>query len=151
MRSPPLVVIRGRRASDDAFIAELGKEAFTEYSSSASGYTAHMAANAHTLIAEHDDVAVGLAIVDLRAGRAHLAAIAVRTEWRGVGVGRTLLTAAERYAKSRGAVEMELTTADSNLAASELFLRNGYRRRARHPRYYARGQHAIEMFKPLFE
>jgi ribosomal protein S18 acetylase RimI-like enzyme len=151
MRSPPLIVIRGRRASDETFIAELGKEAFTEYSSSASGYTAHMAANAHTLIAERDEVAVGLAIIDLRAGRAHLAAIAVRTEWRGLGVGRGLLAAAERYAKSRGAVEMELTTADSNLAASELFLRSGYQRRARHARYYARGQHAIEMFKPLNE
>jgi len=149
MRSPPLVVIRGRRTSDDPFIAALGKEAFTEYSSSASGYTAHMAANAHTLIAECGDVTVGLAIVDMRAGRAHLAAIAVLTEWRGVGVGRTLLRTAERYARERGAVEMELTTADSNLAASELFLRNGYRRRARHARYYARGQHAIEMFKRL--
>jgi ribosomal protein S18 acetylase RimI-like enzyme len=151
MRSPPLVVIRGRRESDGPFIAGLGKEAFTEYSAAASGYTAHMASQAHTLIAERDDVAVGLAIVDLRAGRAHLAAIAVRTDWRGNGVGRELLRAAERYARDRGAVEMELTTADSNLAASELFLRNGYRRRARHARYYARGQHAIEMFKPLHD
>ena len=151
MRSRPLVVIRGRRESDAGFILELGREAFSEYSASASGYTAHMAATAHTLIAEHDEVAVGLAIIDLRAGRAHLAAIAVRTDWRGLGIGRSLLRAAERAACDRGAVEMELTTADSTLAASVLFLRNGYRRRARHTRYYARGQHAIEMFKPFRE
>jgi ribosomal protein S18 acetylase RimI-like enzyme len=44
---------------------------------------------------------------------------------------------------------MDLATADSNLAALELFLRSGYQRRRRHQRYYARGQHAIEMYKRL--
>ena len=149
MRSPPHAVVRPLRPGDEAFVAELGKEAFTEYSPHASMHTSHMAAEAHTLIAECDGAAVGLAVVSLRAGRAHLAALAVRTEWRGIGIGGVLLAAAERFARARGAVEMELTTAESNLAASELFLRSGYKRTARHARYYARGQHAIEMSKAL--
>jgi ribosomal-protein-alanine N-acetyltransferase len=149
MLSPAPVTIRRRRASDDAFIADLGKEAFTEYSASASGHTAHMATTAHTLIAEKNDELVGLVIVDVRGGHAHLAAIAVRTAWRGRGLGRALLRAGEAVAREMGAREMDLATADSNLAAAELFLRSGYQRRRVRTRYYARGQHAIEMYKAL--
>ena len=149
MRSPASVVIRRRHASDEAFIADLGREAFTEYSPSASGQTAHMASTADTLVAERDGEPIGLVIVDLRGEHAHVAAIAVRTDFRGLGIGRSLLVAAEASARARGAGEMGLVTAEANLAASELFLRNGYRRRRRHARYYARGQPAIEMWKPL--
>ncbi|HEX3596815.1 MAG TPA: GNAT family N-acetyltransferase [Polyangiaceae bacterium] len=149
MRSAEQVSFRRRRPSDEAFILALGREAFTEYSWSASGHTAHMAATAHTLVAELAGETVGLVIVDVRGDRAHLAAIAVRTEWRGLGIGRALLLAGEGVAREFGAREIDLATADSNLAAAELFLRCGYRRRRRHARYYARGQHAIEMHKEL--
>ncbi|HEX4337971.1 MAG TPA: N-acetyltransferase [Polyangiaceae bacterium] len=149
MRSTPSVTLRRRRLSDETFIAELGREAFGEYSAAASSHTTQMAAVAFTLIAERDDVSVGLLIVDVRGTRAHLAAIAVRTEWRGVGIGQALLRAGETAARDLGATEMDLATADSNLAASELFLRNGYLRRRVRTRYYGRGQHAVEMYKAL--
>jgi ribosomal protein S18 acetylase RimI-like enzyme len=145
----PALVIRPAAPSDGAFIRELAPEAFGEYSADAARQTAHMAAKGHALVAMLGDAQIGFAVVDVSFGRAHLAAIAVHVDSRGTGVGKALLGAAEALARSKGAGEMDLATADSNLAALELFLRSGYQRRRRHQRYYARGQHAIEMYKRL--
>jgi ribosomal-protein-alanine N-acetyltransferase len=141
--------IRPATPSDAAFIRELAPEAFGEYSADAARQTVHMAANGHALVATLEGVPIGFAVVDVSFGRAHLAAIAVRVDSRGTGVGKALLGAAETLARSKGAAELGLATADSNLAALELFIRSGYQRRRRHTRYYARGQHAIEMYKRL--
>jgi ribosomal-protein-alanine N-acetyltransferase len=149
MLARPAVFLRTAEPSDGAFITELSREAFTEYSRSAPLDTARMASRAHTLVATENDRPVGFAIVEMGREKAHLSAIAVHPSARGTGVGRTLLRAAESFARDRGARELNLATADSNLAALELFLRTGYLKRARHARYYTRGQHALEMYKPL--
>ena len=148
---PPLPVLAIRPAvpADAGFVRDLAPEAFGEYSSDAARQTVHMATHGHTLVATLDDVPVGFVVVDVAFGQAHLVAIAVRTDSRGTGVGKALLRAAETLARNRGAGELGLATADSNLAALELFIRNGYLRRRRRLRYYARGQHAIEMYKRL--
>jgi ribosomal-protein-alanine N-acetyltransferase len=143
------LAIRPATPSDAAFIGELAPEAFGEYSADAARQTVHMAANGHALVATLGDARIGFAVVDVSFGRAHLAAIAVRVDSRGTGVGKALLAAAEALARGKGAGELDLATADSNLAALELFIRSGYQRRRRHSRYYARGQHAIEMYKRL--
>jgi ribosomal-protein-alanine N-acetyltransferase len=141
--------IRGATAEDAAFIRDLGGEAFGEYSPNAARDTASMAARAHTLIATVGSEHTGFVVVEIGAGTAHLSAIAVKTEARGTGIGRRLVVAAEALARARGASVIGLATADSNLAALELFLRCGFRRRRRHGRYYARGQAAVELVKQL--
>ena len=94
------------------------------------------------------DRVVGFAVV-VHGPTARLDAIAVTAEHRGTGVGRQLLAGAERVAKRNGAARMTLATAETNLAALDLFLRSGYRITRRLPRYYSRGQDALEMSKKL--
>jgi ribosomal protein S18 acetylase RimI-like enzyme len=108
-----------------------------------------MASRAHTLVATDDGEPAGFVVVEIGGGSAHVSAIAVTTESRGRGIGRRLLLAAESLARRSGTAVIALATADSNLAALELFLRAGYRRRRRHGRYYARGQAAVELEKAL--
>jgi ribosomal protein S18 acetylase RimI-like enzyme len=142
--------VRDRTFDDDAFIAELGRAAFTEYDMNAALTVLRMAARAPTLVLEVDGRRVGFVTIELgHTNVAHLSAIAVAEEARGKGLGRLLLRAAERLARSRSAVRMELTTADSNLAALQLFLSTGFRRAHAAPGEYSRGQRSLLLEKAL--
>lgn len=143
------VSIRVSEPSDEAFIRELGRAAFTEYSSEAEQDTAHMARAGPTLIAVREEQRLGLAVLQIEGASAHLAAIAVVETARGLGVGAALLQAVERLAHERGVRRLTLTTADSNLAALDLFLKRGFRREARGAGRYARGQRTIDLAKRL--
>jgi ribosomal protein S18 acetylase RimI-like enzyme len=101
------------------------------------------------LVAEQRGI-VGFAILRLGdAGPAWLDAIAVTPSVRGCGVGQLLLASVELEAAKHGARQLGLATADSNLAALDLFLRAGFVIQRRMPRYYERGQDAVEMEKRL--
>ena len=108
-----------------------------------------MARRGRTLVATKDGERLGFAVVEVRAAGAHLSAISVAEHARGRGVARRLLAAAEKAARRAGAASLGLVTADSNLAALELFLHAGFRRVGRERRYYQRGQNAVRMEKSL--
>lgn len=143
------VAIRPSEPADNGFIRDLGRDVFTEYSLRAERETARMASGAPTLVAIQGEERVGFAIVEILGPSAHLAAIAVIETARGRGVGAALLQAAERLARARGARELSLTTADSNLAALDLFLKRGFRRSVRGGGHYSRGQRTLDFVKQL--
>jgi len=68
--------------------------------------------------------------------RADLCAIAVDEDARGVGVGRALLAHVELTVVRAGLSEIKLHTAQSNVAALELFLKCGFHVVGRMPRFY---------------
>lgn len=142
-------MLRAARAADAPFIAELAERAFAEYDSHASRNVLRMLRSAAFAIVadDGDDRPVGFAIVsaEREASVSHLAAIAVHEDWRGVGVGRRLLDATLASAGSRGFRTLELTTADFNLAALELFRRAGFGIVRRVPRHYRTGADAVHM------
>jgi len=80
---------------------------------------------------------------------ASLDAIAVDEAHRGRGIGKTLLGGVEREAKKRRSIEIRLVTAESNVAALDLFLRFGFEIVERLERYYPKGQNAVVMNKKL--
>ena len=144
------VRIRLGGSADYEFVGQLGGEAFREFSEAASTSTLAMLKTGITLIAEKKGRPVGFAVIELRGQRlAHLSAIAVVYSERGTGVGALLLHEAEHQARKRGAARLELCTADSNLEALELFFKNGFALKHRHGRYYARGQSACQLVKPI--
>ena len=81
------------------------------------------------LVADAGDALVGQVWIDLRRKRpaAVLWALRVREGWRGRGIGRALVAAAERAAASAGASEAELAVAADNPRARGLYERLGYR------------------------
>jgi len=144
------VIIRPRVSSDDAFILDVSGEAFREYSLGAQRGILHMAAAGRTLVAADGDRLLGFAIVEFSSDRsAHLTAISVAERERGRGIGKKLLAAVERLARAQGTKTLELATADSNLAALELFLGYGFRKKERLREYYARGQDAVRLTKEI--
>ena len=138
---------------DDAFVAQLAEEAFAEYGAQPSRYLLHVThrAGVRTWIAVEGDAPVGLVVLGSAASTWWVLAVAVTKRARARGIGGWLLQVAERHAALRGALHLSLFTADSNLAALDLFLRRGFRIVGRRPRFYARGQDACKLEKRLPE
>ena len=88
--------------------------------------------DAETLVAVADDRIVGLATVHARDVLHHarpvvqLTALVVPPDMRGRGVGRTLVTAVERWAAARGADRLVLTTALHRAEAPAFYERLGF-------------------------
>lgn len=156
------LVIRARRSDDAAFIHDLASRVFSPYSHFPARVVASMLeeAGSDTRIAEIGATRVGFVVVELeRYARsfgpwykpvlARLNAIAVRPDAHGRGIGRLLVAEAEAVARSASACSMSLATADDNTRARRLFMGAGFFVLARVPHFYARGQSAVLMQKPL--
>jgi len=143
--------IRHARPGDASFIQDLSREVFSEYTPRAGSRTLAMTGErgSRTLVAMVGTRRVGFAVISLKGGGAYLDAIAVSESMRGRGVGKRLLRAVEVEAERAGARSLALMTADSNLAALDLFLREGFRVKKRLERFYPRGQSAVRLEKPV--
>jgi GNAT superfamily N-acetyltransferase len=105
---------------------------------------------ARALIAEREGKRLGFIILHAQAADVlAVNAIAVLPGERGKRVGRSLMQAAERYAKSHGSSRMTLNTAQANLGALDLFLRCGFVIVDRTAARYWRGQPACRLEKRI--
>lgn len=141
-----------RYTPDDApFVAELSDRSFAEYGARPSRYTLSVIQRptTHTWLAVELAAPLGMIVLELAGTSAAVLAVAVSERQRGRGVGGVLMQAAERYARAHGVQRLTLFTADSNLAALDLFLRRGFRIVRRKPGFYSRGQDACELTKEL--
>jgi N-acetylglutamate synthase-like GNAT family acetyltransferase len=80
---------------------------------------------------------VGCAFLAMRSDHAYLGKLAVAPELQGRGIGKKLLTAAERHARAAGVSEIELQTRIELTENHLAFARLGFRETARtaHPGY----------------
>ena len=97
------------------------------------------------LVLHHGGFAVGRSA----AGEAELLTLAVDPSHRRRGIGQALLAAFEERARRDGAAEAVLEVAEGNAAARALYAGAGWRPAGRRPRYYADGQDALVLRKPL--
>jgi len=85
------------------------------------------------LAAEMDKGVAGFVVAELRREEqygwcgAWVSDLAVAERWRNHGIGTLLLTAAEGWARERGALSIALDTLVTNQAALRLYERRGYR------------------------
>lgn len=104
------------------------------------------------LLVDADRSAVhGYALVRLRAGSRHarLYSLAIDPAQRGGGRGRTLLAAAERAARARGASHLRLELRKDNAPALKLYRRMGYQEFGSYLDYYQDHMDAWRMQKSL--
>jgi ribosomal protein S18 acetylase RimI-like enzyme len=107
--------------------------------------------SAITLAAVADGEIVGYAMLLLRrnSGVARVYSLVRAATASGRGVGEALLTAAERAAAERGAVEMRLEVRPDNPRARSLYGRHNYAVFARIADYYEDHADALRMRKSL--
>ena len=143
------LTFRRRRPSDDAVIVQVGKRAFAEYDLRSAETTGHLARTVTTWVVTRGDQVLGFAMVQVRPPGAELCAIAVAEGERGAGVGASLLRHVVQQLEREGVARLSLHTAEANSAAMDLFLKLGFRRDVRLPRYYRGVFDAWVMSLPL--
>jgi [ribosomal protein S18]-alanine N-acetyltransferase len=145
------VSVRPYTPDDAGFVAELSDRSFAEYGARPSRYTLSVLQRptTHAWLAVEAGTPLGLVVLELDGARAALLAVAVAERARGRGVAGLLMQTAERHARTSGVKNLTLFTADSNLAALDLFLRRGFRIVRRKPGFYSRHQDACELAKTL--
>jgi len=161
------LILRPRRAADDAPLYRLSDRVFAPYSIHPTGAMASMLAERGALswVAERANgtskpAVVGFFVLGFehlarsfgpwqRPAVARLNAIGVQPDLHGRGVGRLLLEHAEAVARDQGAVTLTLMTAETNTRARRLFAAAGFQRLLTLEHAYARGQRGILMSKPL--
>src|SRR5438128_5169839 len=99
------------------------------------------------LVAKLKDRVVGYAIIDGSEDYYHLVSIAVHPDFRRTGVATGLLHALEECLTNRGPIRLEVR--ESNNAAIQFYLKHGFEKRDVVPGYYADGENAIVMEKPM--
>ena len=145
------VSVRSYTLDDAPFVAELSDQSFAEYGARPSRYTLSVLQRASTQawLAVEAGTPLGLVVLELAGPSAAVLAVAVIERARGRGIGGQLMQAAERHARAQGVKQLTLFTADSNLAALDLFLRRGFRIVGRKPGFYSRRQDACQLTKAL--
>lgn len=108
-------------------------------------------ANATALVETHGGRPVGYALVLFHAGTslARLYSFAVDPDWRGRGVGRRLLEAAEQAARAHDCLYLRLEVRRDNAAAITLYKSVGYREFGVYNDYYEDHMEALRLEKRL--
>jgi ribosomal protein S18 acetylase RimI-like enzyme len=142
MGTPPRIAIGPARPDEVGALADLELRCFTGDRLSPRQYRRHLRSRtARVLGARQAGRLLGSAVLFFRAGStvARLYSIAVDPAARGLGIGRRLLRAAERTARSLGARELRLEVRQDNTSAVGLYEAAGYQRFGIHADYYEDG------------
>ena len=99
------------------------------------------------LVARMKDRIVGYAIIDCSKDLYHLVSIAVHPDFRRTGVATGLLHGLDERLTNRGPIRLEVR--ESNDAAIQFYSKHGFEKRDVVPGYYADGENAIVMEKPM--
>ena len=84
----------------------------------------------------------------LMVDEAHIATVASHPDWRGCGLGQTLMLGLIEHALALGAVSSTLEVRVGNSAARTLYEKLGYELRGLRRRYYEDGEDALIMTTP---
>ena len=104
---------------------------------------------AATLVWVEDGDVAGSVMVLLENGQSRILSIGVHPDRRRRGIGARLLAAAERVSVERGATVSRLEVSTRNDAAIAMYRAHGYRSDGVLVGYYATGEDAFSMQKPL--
>lgn len=101
------------------------------------------------MLAAREEAPVGFVIGRVAADQAEILTLAVRPEARHAGIGRALMQALAAELAQRGATELFLEVAESNIAARALYARLGATQAGRRRAYYPDGGDALVLRLPL--
>lgn len=147
----PSVRVRAARASDAAGILQLEQSFPGDRMSARSVRHFLRAPGACVRVAVIGAGVAGAIILLLRRNSrwARIYSVAVDPQWRGRGIGRRLVLAAEADARRRGCAGVALEVREDNAGARALYDDLGYHPDAVLPGYYEDGAPGIRLRKPF--
>ena len=151
-QTPPRIV-RTATSADIPALVRLENQSFpTDRLSSRNFRYMLSKGNAVTVVeTDRDGEIRGYALVLFHRGTplARLYSIAVAPRWRGKGIGRVLMKAAEEAARDRDAAYMRLEVRADDKETQEFYKRLGYRPFGYHSQYYEDQADAVRMDKVI--
>jgi ribosomal-protein-alanine N-acetyltransferase len=136
-KQQPSMEIRRMRLEDVDHILEVEKQSFTT-PWSREAFQNELTQNhfAHYVVVEMDGEIIGYCGMWMIVDEAHITNIALLPEYRGRGMGETLLRGMMQAAKTYGAKKMTLEVRVSNVAAQKLYEKLGFEQQGVRPNYY---------------
>jgi ribosomal-protein-alanine N-acetyltransferase len=146
------MIISHARPDDLAGIVELEKVGFDAGEQwSESAWAEELAAHDRYVLARFDvnDSIIGVATFSCVADMADLNRVIVHPDFRGRGIGASLVRAGVEWASAVGARRMLLEVRPDNEPAVALYRRLGFAAVTTRRDYYGPGAHALVMLRPL--
>ncbi len=137
------VVIREYLSRDYWDILQIDKEAFSPSNAAYDVYLYLKYGN--ILVADFNGKVVGYVTVMDMGEDAKVMSIAVKKEFRGMGIGSKLMDEAINWCKIRGKKRLLLEVRISNFVAQNLYKKKGFRIIGITPKYYSDGEDAYIM------
>jgi len=128
--------IRPASLADVAALAELERACFSDPWTAAGIRETIQYETARTFVAQDSGQIVGYVIARISGQEGEILDLAVLPERRRRGIGRALLCAVWNALQGDGVKELYLEVRESNVAAIELYRRQGFRPVGLRPRYY---------------
>jgi len=139
------VVIREYSMSDFKDVLEIDKEAFNPRNPSFDMYV-YLTYGSDIFVADIGNKIVGYVVtMDLDQLRGKIVSLAVRKEFRGIGIGEHLMRRAIERLREKGKKEIALEVRVSNRVAQRLYEKLGFRIVETIPNYYSDGEDAYYM------
>lgn len=138
------VVIRDYKASDYRDVLEIDDEAFSPRSAAYDLYI-YLTYGSDMLVADVGGKIVGYIALMEMGLESKIMSIAVKKEFRGMGIGSKLLDEAIKRCKERGKIRLFLEVRVSNTAAQRLYKKKGFKVIDTIPGYYSDGEDAYVM------
>jgi ribosomal-protein-alanine N-acetyltransferase len=135
--------LRPATAADMAALVELEKQYFTPPWSENALQSTLDDAKSLLLVADVANVVVGYVAAWVIADEGEITRVVVQQQWRGRGIGETLLQAALRDCAGRGATALFLEVRRGNVTAQRLYTRLGFVEVGQRPRYYDDGEDGL--------
>lgn len=130
--------IRGIEEADIDQIVEIEKECFpTPWSREAFLTEIHENKLARYLVAELDGKVAAYGGMWLILNEGHITNIAVKKEYRGLGIGNRIVESLIYYCASKNIQSMTLEVRKSNIVAQNLYKKYGFVESGVRPRYYS--------------
>jgi ribosomal-protein-alanine N-acetyltransferase len=144
------LVFRAMTMADIPAIVEIELEAFSSPWTT-EAFTNELINNlfARYLVMENKGEIIGYGGMWVIMDEAHVTNIAVRSDFRGQGLGRRLLFELQRTAVFFGAAKMTLEVRMSNEIALRLYRKFGFEPSGIRPRYYSDNEDALIMWAEL--
>lgn len=143
--------IRPATSADLDALESIEAEVFEGDRLSRRSFRYYLARAGWIIVAQSGGNIAGYALIASRKGSdaARLYSIAIRPSFKGGGLGKQLLAAAETAARARGCARMRLEVREDNGPAIALYRRSGYAPFGRYPDYYEDAMAALRFEKAL--
>lgn len=142
--------VDGFRLRDLVAVRRLEKETFGPQAFDGATFVYFAFSRSHRFLVARDQGKMVGYVVGRQSGwgrrkQGHIVSIAVRDDYRGHGLGATLLAEVLTQLRDAGVEEVVLEVGESNESAIRLYRRFGFEVDRRLPDFYGTGEHALRM------